>query len=159
MLPNAYTDVAQTSIVKGATSAPEIYIPLWWYSGSTVINPASSSGSLFLPKGSTSAAGPTATSAKLHTLNANWSNTMNYALEAALSTANGGISVNIALWDFTTGSIVTDSQLSTLAMQNTVVRSGKFTLIPGHIYGVTIWNVNTSNNIAVTDASLIVFPS
>lgn len=158
-LPNAYADVAQTSLISsGGTKPPEMYIPLWWYSGSySTYTGATVIGSVNLQKGSTSGSKGynVDSSTKLITLISSWPSTLNFALEATLY---GGASQTVTayLWDYTTNTTVSGSGLSTTATTATVIRSSQFTLVPGRTYGVTF--NNTGGAAYITDASLIVFP-
>lgn len=140
-----------------ATLPPELYEELWWYSGSYTSATYTLSGQFFVNKGSvstgTSISSP---NANLLTLNSNWSANQKYAFEASLQI--GTYIAYAALWDITSGTIITSSQISIANSNFKVVRSGQFTLTPGHAYGITIWCSNTSSSALLTDASLIIFP-
>jgi Flp pilus assembly protein TadG len=111
-------------------------------------------------KGSTSTGVTfTASNAKLHTLNATWNPNNKYAFEASLQVTSP-YTVYANLYDITAGAAVSGSQISTTSTTFTVVRSGQFTLIPGHQYGISLWsNSGSGTMVYLTDASLIVFPS
>jgi hypothetical protein len=148
-------DLIQQSLVKGTGAPPEIYIPLWWYSGGIVsTSSVTSLGSKFLIKGSTT----TNTFLNvLHTLNASWPSSTKFAFEIAIY-CNAGVA-RAELWDMTSNTAVIGSAVSTGATTATVIRSGQFNLTPGHNYGVTISNDFSADTVNVCDASLIVFPS
>jgi hypothetical protein len=158
-----FPSVTNFSVAKGTggTTPPELYIPLWWYSGSVGSQSAyTTAGSAFIGRGSTSNNFTYAhTSAKLYTLNSSWLPTLKFALEVSMYSTNSS-GAYAELWDLTTNSVVNGSSISTTAVSTaSVIRSGQFTLIPGHIYGITTWVNAASYSCAVTDASLIVFPS
>jgi hypothetical protein len=154
-LPNTYVDLAAYSLAKGnGTTPPEIYIPLWWYSGAVVSTNTNQSTNL-VGKGLTSLT--SSSNKNLHTLNSNWSSTQKYAFEATLYASSGAICW-AQLWDITSNAAVSASQISTSNTTATVIRSGQFTLTPGHIYGINLYTGNSAN-VYLTDASLIVFPS
>jgi hypothetical protein len=109
-----------------------------------------------MPKGATGQGTASSTATHLHTLNANWSVTTKYAFECVLWVSSG--TLNAELWDFTAGSAVSGSQISTTSTTATVIRSGQFTLMPGHVYGITFWASASNITINLTDASIIIFP-
>lgn len=156
-----FPSVSQFSIAKGTggTNPPEMYIPLWFYSGSYAgSGNASASSSNLISKNSTGITTSSSTGAKLHTLNSNWYPQQQFAFEASLQIGNASYSAYAGLWDTTSGSLVSSSQISTNNTTFSLVRSGRFTLIPGHVYGITLWTGNASYSAIMTDASLIVFP-
>jgi hypothetical protein len=159
-LPNAYRDLNALSMQPVPNGAPEYYIELWWYSGSFAQNTASSSGVNWIAKGQTGAATiSTQPYTTLHTLNANWNPNQKYAFEACLAAAVSSITVYAALWDLTSGTVVSASQISATNTGTTMsspIRSGQFTLTPGHKYGITGWS-SSGQAMELTDASLIVF--
>lgn len=95
---------------------------------------------------------------RLHTLNANWPPNTQFALEVTVQVTSGS-TVYAGLDDDTSGTpynVIPGSQVSASTLSFTTVRSGKFTLTPGHSYKVAVWVNNGTGYI--TDASLIVFP-
>jgi hypothetical protein len=147
--------LSKTSLAKAPSSVTELYIPLWVADGTLTTATATSSGTTFLLDGGS--AGAKTSAASLHTLNANWSPSQKFALEVSIANNTGGNTTNAALWDITSNTIVSGTQASVTATTVTVVRSGQFTLLPGHVYGVTIWcNAGTAQ---ISDASLVVFGS
>lgn len=152
-----YYDLATSSMVGGSGIA-EAKIPLWWADGATQSQTTGTAGTQFLDDGY-GLNTLTDSRAKLYTLNANWSANQKYAFEATLKNGGGGsYTAYAALWDFTPNSLVSISQISITSTTLTVARSGLFTLIPGHQYGVTAWSSSGSASVAICDASLIVFP-
>lgn len=148
--------VQETSL-KGNV-IPELYIPLWWESG-TVINASSTIQNLSrLKKGINVAANSSTSEVQLHTLNPNWSADTDYALEVSCSVSTASNTGTIALYDFTSDTEVPGSRITTAATMVRPLRSGKFKLTPGHAYGVTLTSSNSSYSVYVTDASLLVFP-
>jgi hypothetical protein len=146
-----YFDLAQLSISKGfGSGATEIYIPLWMSDGTVVNNNQSTApGVTWLLDGNNAGAN------KLHTLSAKWPATQAFAFEITMYSGSGV--VYAGLWDWTTNSLVSASQVSTTNTSATVIRSGKFMLIPGHQYGVTVWSGGAWYGY-LSDASLVVFP-
>lgn len=162
MLPSQFNyDLNAISLVKGTGSPPEIYIPLWWHSGSSaVVYNVTTQGSSFIVKGSaTPTTSVSATQAKLHTLNSGWPSTTKFAFEVSLSGQSTPTTYYAALWDMTSNALINGSTVSISSTTATVLRSGQFTLTPGHVYGVTGWASAGGLNEYITDASLIVFPS
>jgi hypothetical protein len=162
MLPLQWNNSAAQASLAPVASSPEYYIPLWWWSGNANqgLNGVTSAGTL-IDKGAQMGvhASASATSAnKLHTLNSAWAANTKYSFEATIY-GSGAATTSAALWDITANAIVSGSTISTTSTTATVVRSGQFTLTPGHIYGVTGWISNGSYYVSITDASLIVFPS
>lgn len=154
----SFGNLALASLLPPA-SFPELYQELWWYSGgNTAIGNAGSAGNA-IQKGSGSSL-PSFSSSQTHlfTLGSNWNVSQQCAFEATLWTS-GAYTCNAELWDITAGSVVSGSAISTTSTSAIVVRSGKFTLIPSHSYGITYWSVTGSGTtVYLTDASLIVFP-
>lgn len=154
-----YTDVQNQSLINpqgSGSSVPEIYIPLWWYSGSLVATQATSiTNTCLLAKGSTSYAPSSYVQTHLHTLNSSWSRFNKYAFEVTIY--NSSYVSQADLWDITSDAIVLTSQVVNDNTVARVVRSGIFTLTPGHVYGVAM--CSGGGVTYITDASLIVFPS
>lgn len=154
-----HDSVAQASLAPPA-SVPERYIELWWYSGNAFQpgGQTTASGSYLVAKGTTSSYGTYSTAnAKLYTVNSSWPTTTKFAFEAALN-ATGATTTYACLWDCTSNTQVSGTTISLASSSTyTVVRSGQFTLTPGHSYGIAIWNTNGSYGVYITDASLIVF--
>ncbi len=149
-----------TTLLPPSAVAPEHYEELWWYSGShnngsTTTTP----GYYFLQKGGIGLNGVSVPASNLITLSASWPMTTKYAFEVALTTTSSAMIAYAALWDITAGTIVGASQVSTTSTTFTVLRSGQFTLVSGHTYGVTLWGSTTSYVSDATDASLIVYAS
>jgi hypothetical protein len=96
--------------------------------------------------------------AQIFTLSSNAKSTQKYAFETTVYINSSSYTLNVALWDMTSNALVSSSQVTTTATTATVVRSGQFTLTPGHIYGVTIWCPTSSATGYLSDASLITFP-
>jgi hypothetical protein len=152
-------DLNAISLAQGTGSPPEIYIPLWWYSGSysSMSAGSASAGSQFVRRSTTTT---NTTQNPLHTLNTNWGANTKYAFEAAIQTTSSSVTAYAALWDVTSNSLVSASQISTTSYGIfSVVRSGQFTLTPGHSYAITLWASVGGTYTYLTDASLIVFPS
>jgi hypothetical protein len=148
--------------LNGGVKSVEVYVPLWWASGSTGSNTqttSAGSGSSMIADGGTVTYGPTGyTPTQLFTLSSKSPFSTNFAFEATFNcgTSNTG---NVALWDITSNTIVSGSQVSlSNVTAKTIVRSGTFTLIPSHVYGVTIWQTSQTATTYVCDASLIIFP-
>lgn len=149
-------------------SFPELYVPLWWYSGSySDWNNANNSynSTQYLSKGTTSGlngggynAG-VSSSVELFTINAHADPNTEYALEVTAWGASG-YQVNVQLWDLGATSATAVGSAPQIQFTSvttaTVMRSGKFTLIPGHTYGISMWS---NNGAYITDASLVVFPN
>lgn len=154
-LPQQWNNSAAQASLAPVASSPEYYIPLWWYSGSTT---GTAQNLTFLQKGSTSTSTlATSTPANLHTLNSAWPATTKFALEVSMSTP-AATTIRVDLYDITASALVSGSAISlTNATAMQVVRSGQFTLTPGHTYGIRM--NGGSSNVTMTDASLIVFPS
>jgi hypothetical protein len=153
-LPTSWNNSAAQASLAPVASSPEYYIPLWWYSGGVTTTAPGQNN--YIAKGSNTG-GTTATGSqnKLHTLSPNWSANTNFAFEAAMYATNPSNST-AQLYDITASYLVSGSQITATTGNTTVVRSGKFTLTPGHAYGVMIYN--GSYQMYLTDASLIVFP-
>jgi hypothetical protein len=157
MIAAQQIDLIQQSLIQGTGSAPpEIYIPLWWYSGSKTQSTATSSGTAWIARGRSTTVS-TANQGVLHYLSSSWPASTKFALEAAIWTF-GGTTSYFALYDVTSSTIVPSSQISTTSTTATVTRSAQFTLTPGHSYAITAWNTG-AQTAYITDASLIVFPS
>lgn len=153
-----FIDAATLSLNCGAKPV-EVYIPLWGADGtlSTPTVGVTSAGSVFLADGSSSAS--TSGSARnLYILSANWLSNTKFAFEMAMASNYSAASAYFALWDLTSNSIVSSSQISTSNTTVAVYRSGQFTLTPGHVYGITFWMSDTSHVLNPVDASLIIFP-
>jgi hypothetical protein len=150
-----YFDLAQLSLTKVPSRVTELYIPLWVADGTTVSISGGAAGgaATFLQDGGTT--GSSGSAGRLHTLNSNWPTTTKFAFEATIYVA-GSYTAYATLWDITSNSQVVSSQISTTSTTATVVRSGQFVLIPGHVYGVSVWC--PSSSMYISDAHLIVFP-
>lgn len=151
-----YPSLSQWSFAKGTggVNPPELYIPLWFYSGGTASESSNSnvsSGYVFIDKASNTPTTGTGSGRILHTLG-NWSATQQFAFEIALS---AGGTINAGLYDLTSNTLI--SYVSTTSATMVVLRTGKFTLTPGHQYGITLWGTS-GVQFNATDASLIVFP-
>lgn len=134
-------------------------IVLWSADGTYTSGGNSSAGANFISDGSTSLANVTGASvARLHTLNSAWPSTQKFAFEATIWSSSTSGTGYAALWDMTTNAQVIGSQVSCATNTATVVRSGQFTLTPGHVYGVSIWIASPASTVYLSDASLIVFP-
>lgn len=158
MAYNQY-DANNLSLVKTG-NLTEMYVPLWYYSsGSNGSSQATANTSSFIYKGGTGVTTNTSSSAKLHTLSSNWSPNQQFAFEASLETGGASYAANAQLYDFTSSSAVSGSQVSTTSTSFTLIRSGKFTLTPGHVYGVQLWIANNVVSASLTKASLIAFLS
>lgn len=136
---------------------PELYIPLWWYSGGSVTQSGvpSANSNYALSKGSTTLYAYNKSQAQLFTLNSSWPASVKYAVEATLWNS-GTNTIYAELWDINSNTPVVGSQISSPSTTATVVRSGSFTLTPGHSYALIVWSSGTGY---ITDASLIVFPN
>lgn len=157
--PSWNGDLLQTTL-NPQPVFPELYYPLWWYSGLVSSpNNTSTQGTVFISKGSTSSTSSySSSSALLCTINSNWSTSVKYAFEAAIRCSSSSGTAYAALFDITAGSIVSTSQISTTSTTSTVIRSSSFTLIPSHSYAITTWSSVSSYSVLITDASLIIFP-
>lgn len=152
-----YYSLSQTSL-KLPPTIVEYPIPLWFADGTAQGDNSTTSGVHWIKDGSSGGMGISITSeTKLHALNSNWASSQKFAFEATLYVSSSGTAYT-ALWDMTSNSIVSSSQLSTTSATATVLRSGQFTLTLGHIYGVTLWNLSAGYS-NICDASLIVFGS
>jgi hypothetical protein len=127
-------------------------------SSSTINGSATVIGNNFLAKGTITAVTSATTATQLHTLNVNWSPSQKFAFECSLFGSASTYTSYAGLWDFTAGSVVSASQVSTTSTTATLVRSGQFTLIPGHVYGVTVW-VSATGTLHVSKAHLVAFLS
>lgn len=151
MAYNQY-DLATNSLVKTG-SLTECYLPLWYYSSGSALG-LSTGAVCYAQKGTNGvASSATGTAVKLHTLSANWSPNQKFAFEASFDSSSASYSVNICLYDITAGAIVSSSQVSIVSNTMTLLRSGSFTLIPGHVYGVQLQS--TSANPYLSKASLV----
>lgn len=155
--------VAQQSLANPLgvpTIPPEIYIPLWWYSSAAANSDSGSSGASsthLVAKGFTAANISSASSSTfLYTFNAKWPATTKFALEATIYVQSTQ-TVYAGLWDITANTLVAASQISNTTTTPTVVRSGQFTLTPGHVYGVALWTNNASYYVYITDISLVAY--
>lgn len=154
-----FVDLAILSMVGGSGIA-EAKTPLWWADGTSIatLTNINAAGENFLSDGSTTLATSLATpSTKLFTLSSGWLSSQKFALEGTYWCGNSSYTAYLSLWDATSNLQVTTSQVSTTLTTASVIRSGQFTLTPGHIYAVTPWSSATTG-VAVVDASLIVFP-
>jgi hypothetical protein len=150
--------LSKTSLAKAPSSVTELYIPLWVADGTTANVGGASAGAQFIGDGNSGYVTSSSSNAKLHTLSSGWSPTTQFAFEITFYVGNSAATAYAELWDLTAGAAVSASQVSTTSTTPTVVRSGKFTLTPGHQYGVTCWVSNTSYSTYPSDAHLIVFP-
>jgi hypothetical protein len=145
---NAYT-ASQVTLGSSAPVVEQKY-PLWVYSSGTASSTATSAPYL-LQKGTTSLSG---SATGIYTLRSTWSSSQKYALDVSLSNTNSGYTSYAALWDTTSGTIVSASQVSTTSTTSTLLRSGSFTLTPGHSYNVSIWT--TSGGVALISKAYLV---
>lgn len=145
--------LSQLSMV-GGSGIEEAKVPLWWADGTDVYSGWTTSGSGFLEDGVNGMSG---TATPLFTLSSGWPINLQFAFETSFYTTYSGYAAYVALWDVTSASIVSISQVSTTSSTEIVLRSNKFTLVPGHSYDVTLWIANSSYNCRLSDASLIVF--
>lgn len=150
-----FYDVSQTSLAKSGSSVVEEYIPLVFMDGTSNGSTTTSAGVNFIADGLNGIATSITSSTKLHTLNSNWNPSQQFAFEISIYVSSTGTAY-AALWDMTSNAIVSSSQISTTSSSATVIRSSKFTLIPSHSYGVTLWNPNAGYS-NISDASLIAF--
>lgn len=153
MAYNQY-DLANTSLVKTG-SLTEMYIPLWVYSGGSaaIIN----STYAYLIKGGTGSTGGIASSNKFHTLSTNWLTSQSFSFEASIYSSTA-TPASATIWDMTSNIQVSNSTISTSSTTATLIRSGQFTLIPGHAYGIALKSDGTATA-HLTKASLIAFLS
>lgn len=117
-----------------------------------------SAGVSFLQDGASGYVASSVTGAKLFTLSSTWKPSTMFAFEGSLGMGSSGYTVNLALWDLTSNAIVSGSSISSTSTTISVIRSSQFTLIPGHVYGVTAWSSSTNTTTQISDASLIIFP-
>lgn len=154
---NQYT-ASNLSLVKSANGMTELYIPLWVYSSGTVSTTLTASTFNMLTKGSTSVTSgstvPTSNAVKLHSLSSNWSTSQKFALEVSIYISSAA-SVGVQLVDITAGSSVIGASVASTSTTATLLRSGQFTLIPGHQYGVTLYTTNASYTAYLTKAHLV----
>lgn len=149
-----FYDLSQTSLAKSGSSIVEEYIPLWMADGGwSGTSGAGGKGINFIVDGG-SYSSSSNSGVRLFSLSSNWSTNQLYALEMTCSQSGG--TGYYALWDFSlpTPAIVSGSQISGSSND---IRSGQFTLTPGHQYGITFWNSSSSYTTYFSDASLIVF--
>lgn len=153
-------DLSTLSLVGGSGIA-EAKIPLWWADGTYWAQAQSNPGQACLGDGSTNmyspaSSGPTC----LIQIPSNTLTGTQFAFESTIEAYTSNTSVLAEIWDMTSNTGVTASQISTTTTAFSVIRSGKFTLTLGHWYGVTLWdNPASGTNMYISDASLIVFPS
>lgn len=150
--------VSQQSLAKSGSSVVEEYIPLWFSDGTTV---SSNSPTFYLiGDGANSTYSQTSGSSpvKLFTVNSNWNPSQKYAFEATIYSSSSSYTAYASLFDVTTSTAtqVSGTAVNTTNTTMTVIRSGQFTLTPGHIYGVGIAN-SPSGITYICDASLVVF--
>lgn len=151
--------LSQTSLVNNGGKPVEYPIPLWVADGQAAQWNCGTEGSCFLADGTNSPqSNTTGSNTRLFTLNSNWSPSQKYAFEATIY-VQSGYTAYAELYDVTSSTYITASRISSTSTTATVVRSGQFTLTPGHVYAVTFWGPNQSSIYEyISDASLIVFP-
>jgi hypothetical protein len=147
--------LSKTSLAKTPSSATELYIPLWVADGTYVQTTVNGPAFSCLTDGGT-IGNP---GSVVFNLSPNWSASQQYALEVTLSHTGGTATAYAALWDNTSNSLVSASQIATNNTTLGVVRSGKFTLIPGHAYKVSVWTSDATQYAQIADAFLVVFGS
>lgn len=151
--------LSQVSLQKQPSSITEMYIPLWVYSSGSANATLSTPSSSLLQKGSTNTNSPSQNATKLHTLNSSWTANQKFAFEVSIWNGSSSFTTYAALWDITAGAIVSSSQISTSSTTATLIRSGQFTLTPGHSYGVALWTSSSSGPAYLTKAHLVAFLS
>lgn len=123
-------------------------------SGTPASTTASTQDSAFLNYGvATMPIGTTGSAARLLTLSSNWPSSTIFAFEVTSYNGVGSASY-IDLYDVTSATSIV--QISTGSTTATVIRSGQFTLTPGHVYAVSLRS-SSGGNAYITDSSLIVF--
>jgi hypothetical protein len=146
--------LSKTSLAKAPSSVTELYIPLWVADGTSV---STTSNQAFLKDGSSSTNGSTPTT--LFTLSPTFPPTTKFAIEATIWVSNASAGAGAQLYDVTASAAVVNASVQTQSTSAVVVRSGQFTLIPGHSYGVYIFeNIVGGYTAYCCDVSLIVFP-
>jgi hypothetical protein len=151
--------VARNGVSKIPSSVNEIYIPLWIQNAVTASS-ISTTDPCLLQIGTTGMVGATTGNAvKLHTLSNQWSPAQQFSFECVFHTGNAvGLVCTVSLWDFTAGAIISQSSLVLNSPQNTLfvtMRSPKFNLVPGRVYGVSGRTSSSSYAPYITKASLI----
>lgn len=150
-------DLASISLANpNGNTLKEAYIPLWVYSVGTSSNSGASAGADFIPKGSTVAGNNVGSAGSLITLSSTWSSSQKFALEVSMEAHASGFSANIGLYDMTLGSLVNNSSISTGSTSPTLMRSGSFTLVTGHSFGLTVWGTTAAQ---ITKAHLVALAS
>lgn len=150
------TTVSKLSLAQSPAVAAAHYLPLFSNGGSgNVTSTASGTTFISISGGSTTTK---STATNLHTLD-NWLPSTQFAFEAPILAQTGGTGY-AALWDMTSNAIVTGSQISTTSSTVAVFRSAKFSLTPGHVYGITLWSSSSSYYVQLLSGAWIVaFPS
>jgi hypothetical protein len=147
--------LSQVSLVKTPSGITEIYIPLWVYSSGT----AGTTASGYAQKGSTTITSTATNATTLHTLNTSWFQSQKFALEGSIYISNSAGTAYLQLVDLTTSSGVPNATISTTSTTATLLRSGTFTLTPGHKYGLQLSSNVGSYTAYLTKAHLIAFLS
>lgn len=154
MAYQAYPSVKGVTLGGGSGIAEE-YIPLWVHSSGTASTTVTGIGA-YLQKGSTATVtANTGSAIKLHTLNSNWSARQKFVFEVSVYTNNASYTAEAYLYDITTSSGVSGTIINTTSTTATVLRSGSFTLVPGHVYAVLIDTNNSSGTAYLTKAHLV----
>lgn len=145
--------------LKNVPLPAEIPWPLWVYSGSVSLSSGETAAGKFVTKGTTTLTATSIPACHLHTL-ANWPAGTKFAFEAVLRTANTTHTAYAALYDMTSKAIVPGSQVSvTSTGESRVIRSGPVTLTTGRQYGVTVWVSNSTGQVMLSEAYLVILPS
>ncbi|WP_088186035.1 hypothetical protein [Desulfosporosinus sp. FKA] len=158
---NIYTASQESLANSGGSSIVESKIPLWWADGTSAGSGTNAgnnvAGYIFLHDGG-SLSNVVDSSEHLFIINSNYAASQKYSFEATLLVSSSVIYCNVGIWDFTTTSLVSGSQINSNSISATTIRSGNFTLVPSHIYGITLWWSGSGGyTFSIVDASLIVF--
>ena len=152
-----YTASTTSAVTMGVppNTIAEEYIPLWVYSSGTTAD-ASATTTAYLRKSGVSTSTTTSAVNQLHTLSINWASNQKFAFEVSAYSNGASYTAYIGLYDLTgTPTLVTGSQVSTNATTAILLRSGSFTLIPGHVYGVGMYSNSGSGEPILTKAHLV----
>lgn len=152
-----FYQVSQTSLVKSGSGIVEEYIPIYLADGNAATLNTTTTTYYLVDGGTTQANGSTS-NVKTLILSSTWPPSQKFALEATIWTYASNVTGTYSLYDLTsTPTIVSGSTVTISSTTATVVRSGQFTLTPGHSYGIGFYSNTSGYQAYICDASLIVF--
>lgn len=154
--PSQGASITRFSLQSG-NRLKEAYIPLWVYSSSYDDAGAGGiAGGVVVQKGTTNVNTPSGSTATImHTLNSNWPSSQKFAFEASFNLSSSGGTAYLCLYDITAGAVIGASQISTTSTTATLIRSGSFTLTPGHEYAVSLWTNSSAYSCRPNKAHLV----